>query len=139
MGRRAQTNTDTIEPRGLIRKREAGRRAYLSGDSAERSVIADYQRHACNLLETRWRGQAGEIDLIVRDGPTYVFCEVKKARRFDIAMSRLRPAQMRRIYSAAEEFLGTVPEGLLAEVRFDLALVDERGAIEIVQNAFGHF
>ena len=126
-------------PPDRAQRYEAGQRAYLSGDSAERSVAAEYFKRGCTVLETRWRGHGGEIDLIIRDGPVYVFCEVKKARNFDVAMTRLRPAQMRRIHAAAEEFLGTTKSGSLSEVRFDLAIMDGQGRIEILENAFGHF
>ena len=98
-----------------------------------------YDRRGVDLLETRWRGRGGEIDLILRDGPELVFCEVKAARTPDDAIMRLRPAQMRRIHAAASEYLGLVPEGQLAQVRFDLAVVDGTGRADIIENAFGHF
>mgnify|MGYP003133815594 FL=1 len=118
---------------------DRGLRAWQSGMAAERSVAACYDRRGADLLETRWRGEGGEIDLILREGAVIVFCEVKAARSFDAAIARLRPAQVRRIHAAAAEYLGNVPAGQLAEVRFDLAVVDQRGATEIIENAFGHF
>lgn len=118
---------------------DRGLRAWQSGMAAERSVAACYDRRGADLLETRWRGEGGEIDLILREGAVIVFCEVKAARSFDAAIARLRPAQVRRIHAAAAEYLGHVPAGQLAEVRFDLAVVDQRGATEIIENAFGHF
>jgi len=118
---------------------DRGLRAWQSGMAAERSVAACYDRRGADLLETRWRGEGGEIDLILREGAVIVFCEVKAARSFDAAITRLRPAQVRRIHAAAAEYLGNVPAGQLAEVRFDLAVVDQRGATEIIENAFGHF
>lgn len=120
-------------------RRERGRRACLSGAAAERLVARAYDRMGADLLETRWRGQGGEIDLIFQDGDVYVFCEVKAARSFDEATTRLRPAQMRRIHAAASEYLARTPSGQLSEVRFDLAVVDGSGSAEIIENAFGHF
>jgi len=120
-------------------RRRRGRRAYLSGLSAERSVAGEYDRRGADLLATRWRGQAGEIDLIFLHLGVYVFCEVKKARSFDAAAERLRPAQVHRIHAAASEYLGQTPDGQLSEVRFDLALVDDAGRIEIREGAFSHF
>ena len=43
---------------------------------------------------------------------------------------------MARIYAAAEEFLGGEPTGQLTESRFDVALVDAMGRIEVLENAF---
>jgi putative endonuclease len=120
-------------------RRTRGRAAWFAGAAAERTVALDYERRGADLLETRWRGQGGEIDLILRLGPEIVFCEVKAARTAADAIGRLRPAQMRRIHRAASEYLGYVPEGQLAQVRFDLAVVDGAGRPEIIENAFGHF
>ena len=122
-----------------LARRDRGRRAWLSGVSAERAVAQVYDRCGADLLETRWRGQGGEIDLIFVHHGIYVFCEAKKARSFDAAAERLRPAQMRRIHLAASEYLGCTPRGQLSEVRFDLALVDGAGRVEIREGAFSHF
>ncbi len=120
-------------------RRRRGRRNYLSGLSAERAVAAEYDRRGADLIETRWRGQGGEIDLIFLHRGVYVFCEVKKARSFDEAAMRLCPAQARRIHVAASEYLGHTPAGQLSQVRFDLALADDAGRIEIREGAFSHF
>ena len=87
----------------------------------------------------RWRGQGGEIDLIYSEGDVIVFCEVKAARSFDAALGSLSEAQMLRIHAAASEYLGTTPMGQLSDVRFDLALVDGQGQVQVMENAFGHF
>lgn len=129
---------DGLAPFQALRRRR-GQRAYLSGLGAERSVAGEYDRRGADLLVTRWRGQAGEIDLIFLHHGVYVFCEVKKARSFDEAAERLRPAQALRIHAAASEYLGQTPDGQLSEVRFDLALVDDAGRIEIREGAFSHF
>ena len=118
---------------------DKGRRAYHSGACAERSVAMQYDRRGADLLETRWRGQSGEIDLIFLENGVYVFCEVKKAKSFDVALQRLRPKQMQRIYDAGSEYLACTPAGQLSDVRFDLAVVDGMGRVQIVENAFGHF
>jgi putative endonuclease len=44
--------------------------------------------------------------------------------------------QMARIASAAAEFLGHEPQGQLTPARFDVALVDACGSVEILENAF---
>ncbi|MHA7850725.1 YraN family protein [Roseovarius sp.] len=120
-------------------RRDRGLRSWLAGAAAEKIVALAYDKRGIDLLETRWRGRGGEIDLILRDGPEIVFCEVKAARSTQEAILRLRPAQMRRIHAAASEYLGRVPEGQLAQVRFDLAVVDGTGRADILENAFGHF
>lgn len=116
-----------------------GQMAQLAGQAAERAVARVYERAGADLLEVRWRGQGGEIDLIFRQEDVLVFCEVKAAATHDAACARLRPAQMRRIHAAASEYLGHTENGQLSEVRFDLATRNSTGEIRIMQNAFGHF
>jgi putative endonuclease len=120
-------------------RRRRGRVAYLAGDAAEKAAATAYDRRGADLIETRWRGRGGEIDLILVQDGVHVFCEVKAARRLDDAIASLRPAQMARIRSAASEYLARTPLGQLSEVRFDLAAVDRSGRVEIIENAFGHF
>lgn len=106
--------------------------AWASGRAAEDSVARRYEMAGCAILERRWRGAAGEIDLIVRDGRTIVFVEVKQAASIAAAAERLGRRQMDRICLAACEFCG-----MDAEMRFDAALVDRDGRIEVLENAFG--
>lgn len=83
----------------------------------------------------RWRGQAGEIDLILEDGDEVVFVEVKKSKTFDAASQMVSPRQMARLLRAAEEFLGRCRLGSLTPCRFDLGLVDGKGAVLVLPNA----
>jgi putative endonuclease len=116
-----------------------GRRSHLFGQSAEEQVSRDYVRRGGHVKERRWRGQGGEIDLIVRDGEELVFVEVKASKSMDAAIQSLRHAQMVRIQRSAEEYLQHVPTGSLTNVRFDLACCDGQGSAQIIENAFGHF
>lgn len=113
-----------------------GESGYHAGLAAEHAIARDYERRGYPIARRRWRGQGGEIDLIARDGDGIVFIEVKKSRSFDRALQRLSTRQQARLYSAAEEYLGTQPAGALTDVRFDVALVDGRGAIRVIENAF---
>lgn len=115
----------------------SGAQSYHSGLAAEDRVAAHYARVGCTVAHRRWRGRAGEIDLILRDGDVSVFVEVKAARTHARAAERVSPRQAARIMTAAEEFLADGPNGSLSEMRFDVALVDEMGRIEIIENALG--
>jgi len=118
-------------------KRRRGRRAYLSGLAAEDSVAREYLGRGAREERRRFRARQGEIDLVMRDGATLVFVEVKKATSFERAAESLSARQMARIYGAAEEYLAQAPEDLMSDMRFDVALVDGQGAVRIVENAFG--
>jgi putative endonuclease len=115
-----------------------GAMSYHAGMAAEGRVAQDYERRGFPVLRQRWRGKSGEIDLIVHDGDGLIFIEVKQSKSFEQAAQRVSPAQMRRIYRCAEEFLATQPRGSLTNVRFDVALVNSYGETQIIENAFGH-
>jgi putative endonuclease len=114
-----------------------GRTAYLAGLAAEDIVARHYAGHGLTVLARRWRGTCAEIDLILQDGAAVIFVEVKKSRSFDAACQSLGRAQQQRIVQAATEFLGQMPKGQLTDTRIDLALVNDQGALEILENAFG--
>lgn len=113
-----------------------GRVSYHAGLAAEDIVARDYAGRAHRVAARRWRGQAGEIDLIMRQGATVVFVEVKKSSSFARAALRLGRRQMDRLCASASEFLAGEPMGQLTDVRFDLALVDARGAVSVIENVF---
>lgn len=113
-----------------------GTTSYHAGLAAEAIVEADYDRRGLVPAARRWRGQGGEIDLVLRDGDAVIFVEVKKARDFATAAARLGRRQMDRLCRAALEFLEGEPKGQLTDMRFDLALVNAAGAVSIVENAF---
>ncbi len=117
------------------RKEGTGRRNHLAGQAAEGTVLRHYEAKGLTLAKARWRGKAGEVDLILRDGEELVFVEVKHSRSFDGAAARLLPKQVQRLMKAAEEFAGGEPKGLLTEMRFDVALVNGQGEVHILENA----
>lgn len=108
---------------------------YLSGVAAEAAVERHYAARGGRIEARRWRGRGGEIDLIARDTGGIVFIEVKKSRTFAQAAGYLRPRQIARLHAAASEFLAGEPDGQDTLCRFDVALVDGSGCIEIVENA----
>jgi putative endonuclease len=112
--------------------------AHQAGASAELQVSQNYEQRGFEVAQRRWRGKGGEIDLILRDGAGLVFVEVKRSRDFARAAESLSARQMQRICLSAEEYLAQEPRGSLTEVRFDVAMVDQRGEMRIIENAFGH-
>ncbi|TMM51102.1 YraN family protein [Sulfitobacter sabulilitoris] len=119
-------------------KAAIGRTGYHAGVAAEMQIARDYERRGFTIACRRWRGAAGEIDLIARDGDALIFVEVKASRNFDRAIARIGARQQARIRATAEEFAGTQPHGTLTDMRFDVALVDGHGTVRIIENAFGH-
>jgi putative endonuclease len=114
----------------------SGAVSYHAGLSAEEQVAQFYERSGRLVCARRWRGTAGEIDLVARDGDGLIFIEVKQSSTHALAAEQLSPRQMARIYATASEFLAGEPAGQLTDCRFDVALVDGTGQIEILENAF---
>lgn len=117
-------------------RQNTGKVAYHAGLAAEDQVARLYSQSGRQIAARRWRGSAGEIDLIARDGAEVIFIEVKKSRTHARAAEHLTSRQIARIYDTAAEFLGGEPRGQATDVRFDVALVDQYGRIEVRENVF---
>ncbi|MCO4841799.1 MAG: YraN family protein [Yoonia sp.] len=116
-----------------------GQTGYHAGRVAEDIVARHYTDRNYTFAAHRWRGKSGEIDLIMRNGAQVVFVEVKKSASFARAATRLGRKQMDRLIGAGSEFIETEPKGQLTDVRFDLAMVDGQGRVEIIENAFAEY
>lgn len=110
--------------------------AHLSGTLAEEGVARVLERRGMTILARRWRGKAGEIDLVAKQGACLVFVEVKQSATHAEAALRLGSAQQGRIMRAALEYCDSAGWALLPEMRFDAALVDGQGQIDILERAF---
>jgi putative endonuclease len=109
---------------------------YHAGRVAEDIAARDYTDRARVFAAKRWRSTVGEIDLIMRNSTQVVFGEVKKSGSFARAATPLPRRQMDRVGAAGAEFLASAPMGQLTDVRFDLALVNGIGDVQIIENAF---
>lgn len=116
-----------------------GQTSYHAGRVAEDIVARDYMGRHHQVAATRWRGASGEIDLIMRHGAQVVFVEVKKSKSFEVAATRLGRKQMDRLVAAGSEFIATEPMGQMTDVRFDLAMVNGQGQVQVIENAFAEY
>ncbi|MCW1918514.1 YraN family protein [Rhodobacter sp. KR11] len=112
-----------------------GKTNYLAGLAAEDQVSRLYDDTGRTVIARRWRGTAGEIDIIARDGDKLIFIEVKKSSTHLIASEHFTWSQQQRVRVTAEEFFFTGSFEGVEELQVDLALVDSMGRIEIVENA----
>ncbi len=113
------------------------KQTYQTGVNGEREAeayLCDEKGMQC--LERRFRSRHGEIDLILRDGETIVFAEVK-TRKSGVEGSGLMsvtPAKQKRIAQAATVYLMTHHQ-LNFPVRFDVIEIFQ-GKIIYIPNAF---
>ena len=112
----------------------SGRRGYFSGLAAEEIAESAYLERGCEVLARRWRSAAGEIDLIVLDDGVTVFIEVKSRASHTAASEAISRRQWQRVATSAQVFMSeTGRDG--GDMRFDAALVDASGKLELIENA----
>jgi len=103
------------------------------GRLGERLALEHYVRLGFRLLERNYRVRAGELDLIVYDGQTIVFAEVKTRRAggWDPLESITHTKQRRLRVLAATWLAGQAKLPHAGEFRFDAVgiLVDARGRL----------
>ncbi len=112
----------------------------MGSTQQQRSAVGRYgedvaARHLAEagmvVLARNWRCDLGEVDLVARDGPTLVICEVKTRRGLDYgtpqeAVTARKVARLRRLAARWLAESGQRP----ASVRIDVVsvLVRRRGA-----------
>ncbi|ODU49801.1 MAG: YraN family protein [Thiobacillus sp. SCN 63-374] len=108
----------------------------LLGQSAETRAEAFLQTHGLKLLARNWRCRFGEIDLVMRDGATLVFVEVRLRSRADFggAAASVTANKQRKLLAAARQYLTTLKT--LPPCRFDVVALSGSGAPEWIMNAF---
>jgi putative endonuclease len=94
------------------------------GACGERIAAGYLCSRGLRLIERNWRTPHGEIDIIARDGPDLVFCEVKTRRstRFGVPIEAIVPAKVRRMRRLAALWLASA-QVRPREVRFDVVSV----------------
>jgi putative endonuclease len=110
--------------------------SYHKGIVAE-NIVADHYRCTGHLEKAkRMKTAYGEVDLVMEKQNQWVFVEVKCSKTFTQAAVRITQRQIERIHAAAEVYLAKLGLLGLVDCRFDAALVDANGQVEIVENAF---
>jgi putative endonuclease len=103
------------------------------GDLYEARALEYLQGAGCVLLERQLCCPAGELDLVVRDGSTLVFVEVRQraSNAYGGASASVTPAKQRRIRLAARYFFSRLVQqhfkGATPYCRFDLLAFEPPG------------
>ena len=105
----------------------------ILGRLGERLALEHYQRLGFELLERNYRTRAGEIDLVICDGTTIVFAEVKtrQAGGLDPLLAITAPKR-RRMRSLAAAWLAdrsARPRTRALRIDAVAVIVDSRGAL----------
>lgn len=106
------------------------------GASGEDAVAAWYEARGYEIVVRNWRCRDGELDLIVRTGRSFVFCEVKTrtSDAFGVPVEAVTQAKRARLRRLAARWLTEAPMRA-HQIRFDVASV-MGDRVEVLEGAF---
>lgn len=101
-------------------------RRHTLGRAAERQALRTLRAEGLVLVARNARCRYGEIDLVMRDGQTLVFVEVRcrSGRARSSAACTVRVGKQRKLLRAASVFLARHPRYAEFSVRFDVVGYD---------------
>ncbi|MGC0151472.1 YraN family protein [Chromobacterium vaccinii] len=107
-----------------------------TGRDAEDRALALLEAAGLRLVARNWRCRGGEIDLIMRDGASLVFVEVRHrgGSRFGGAADSITAAKQRKLMLAAEVYLSS--HHLDLPCRFDAVVSVGGAAPQWLKNVF---
>lgn len=108
------------------------------GQQAEKLATLYLQQHGLKLVAQNYRGRFGEIDLIMQDGASLVFIEVRLRRNsnFGGAAASIDTPKQKRIIRTAHQYLAGLSH--TPPCRFDALLLDDMKGenVQWLKNAF---
>lgn len=107
------------------------------GKGAERDARRHLERNGLRFLESNYRCRWGEIDLVMKDGDTLVFVEVRyrNTERFGGAAASVDRGKQQRLCRTAANYLGRL-HGRQPAVRFDVVALGPDREVEWIAAAF---
>ncbi|MCA1924869.1 MAG: YraN family protein [Thiobacillus sp.] len=108
----------------------------LLGQTAEARAESWLCKQGLIPVARNWRCRFGEIDLIMRDGETLVFVEVRLRNRRDFGdgAASVTPAKQKKLAAAARVYLATLKT--LPACRFDVVAMRDAAQPDWLRNAF---
>lgn len=110
-----------------------------SGKDAEHQALEHLQQHGLRLLAQNWLCKRGELDLVMLDGDTVVFVEVRyrKDTQWGGALASIDGRKQQKLILAAQYFLQRESRWANAPCRFDVVAIDSHpDQLNWLQNAF---
>ncbi|MGP3791179.1 YraN family protein [Pseudomonas sp. B392_1p] len=114
----------------------------LSGPQAEALACQHLQQHGLRLLEQNWRCRRGELDLVMLDGDTVVFVEVRYRLHaaWGGALESIDARKRAKLSLAAEHFLQQEKRWAAHPCRFDVVAMNSASnpdqRLNWIRNAF---
>jgi putative endonuclease len=114
-----------------------GKTSREQGDAAELQARRHLEGRGLRSVAQNFSGRFGELDLIMRDGDTLVFVEVRYRRssQFGGAIASIDAKKQRKLIATAQGYLQQHPHD--GPCRFDVIAIGEgANGVEWLQNAF---
>ncbi len=107
------------------------------GSEAEERALQFLLSQGLRLKQRNYHCRMGEIDLILVDGNSLVFVEVRmrSSRAFGGAAESITARKQARIIAAARHYLAT--QKVTPACRFDAVLIEANDAMQWIKDAFG--
>ena len=109
-----------------------------AGLQAEQIAETFLRKQGLKLIQKNYHCRFGEIDLVMQEGSTLVFCEVRlrNSHQFGGAAASITIPKQQKLVRAAQQYLQTHPSKLAC--RFDAVLLsaNDLAHIEWIRNAF---
>jgi len=95
------------------------------GDEGEQQALLHLQQAGLRLIQRNFLCKGGEIDLIMQDGSSLVFVEVRKraSAQFGGALASVTPAKQKRMVHAAQVYLQKIHP--TPPCRFDVVAIQD--------------
>ena len=97
-----------------------------AGQSFEQRACAELERAGLKLLARNYTTRHGELDLVMRDGNTVVFVEVRyrKSASHGDAVASVTASKQAKLILAAQHWLAAHPQHAHRACRFDVVSYD---------------
>lgn len=110
------------------------------GREWEQEALKRLEAAGLELLERNYRCRRGELDLVLRDGDSVAFVEVRFRRSTDFGsgLESVGPSKRRRLIAAAQHYLQRHPALAELPCRFDVVAIGPGASpqVEWIRDAF---
>jgi putative endonuclease len=117
-------------------RRQRGQTAYANGLAAEEAACQALVADGWTIHARRLRTKAGEVDAVAEKAGILAIVEVKARPTLAAAATALTPKQRSRLLGACDIILGEHPDWGANGARFDILVVDQRGLVRRIADAF---
>lgn len=112
-----------------------------TGQRGEDIAASYFTRRGFHILDRNWRCAVGELDIVMEQGDTLIFVEVRtrRGRRYGTAEESITPAKQARLIELAQSYLQHV-QPAHPNWRIDVAAVQlgqDSPQVNHIENAVG--